>query len=303
MAKTKRLGGQWLLNAAKALASELKRRQTGTSLRIRSPARVYAMDTDGWRAVLGRLSRGKNSPRLEIWLDRFTGHTNRKLWACFSSDSTRQLTEITKRVSNRLVPIRTIGDSDVSDKGVFRLKSSLRRDEFQSPILENYEWNGYFGIYDHVRNSTAEISDHWLASVAGFFESVARTLPGAGVEQELYDTYPTFENRQLVGIHLKRERSRLLSVRCKIRDDYECQVCGLDFEDVYGELGREFAESHHLVPLSKLRGRVRSSVDDLITVCANCHRMLHRMKGERQDVSNLRRIIQRRKQRHVRKTA
>jgi predicted HNH restriction endonuclease len=66
------------------------------------------------------------------------------------------------------------------------------------------------------------------------------------------------------------------------------------FEKVYGkELGRDFAEAHHLVPLHKLKGVVKTSLDDLRTVCANCHRMLHRMDGKREDITKLRAIVKR----------
>jgi len=65
------------------------------------------------------------------------------------------------------------------------------------------------------------------------------------------------------------------------------------FEDAYGKLGREFAEAHHMIPLSQLRGQVRSRMEHLTAVCANCHRMLHRMDGKREDVRKLRLIVRR----------
>jgi predicted HNH restriction endonuclease len=59
-----------------------------------------------------------------------------------------------------------------------------------------------------------------------------------------------------------------------------CEVsgCGFDFFRTYGELGREFAECHHRVPLSLLAGVRETRLEDLAIVCANCHRMLHRGK-------------------------
>lgn len=58
-----------------------------------------------------------------------------------------------------------------------------------------------------------------------------------------------------------------------------CEVpgCGFDFETAYGELGRDFAEVHHLNPLknSPDEGRV-VTLSELAVVCANCHRMIHR---------------------------
>lgn len=48
-----------------------------------------------------------------------------------------------------------------------------------------------------------------------------------------------------------------------------------------------FAEAHHIVPLVQLDGAQSVSVDDLITVCANCHRMLHKLQGEPEDIEEL----------------
>lgn len=81
----------------------------------------------------------------------------------------------------------------------------------------------------------------------------------------------------------------------KIHDDYQCQVCGLRFVDVYGKLGEGFAEAHHRVPLHRLKGVVKTRMEDLATVCANCHRMLHKMDGKRGDVDKLRAILRPRK--------
>jgi HNH endonuclease len=33
------------------------------------------------------------------------------------------------------------------------------------------------------------------------------------------------------------------------------------------------AEAHHIVPLSQLRESVKTRLEDLATVCANCHRL------------------------------
>ena len=38
----------------------------------------------------------------------------------------------------------------------------------------------------------------------------------------------------------------------------------MTFEEIYGEFGKEFAEAHHIIPLSKLRGRVERSPDDSV---------------------------------------
>ncbi len=64
-----------------------------------------------------------------------------------------------------------------------------------------------------------------------------------------------------------------------------CEICGFDFFDTYGEIGAEFIEGHHIVPLSKIGKKYEATVADIALVCANCHRMLHR--GEERTVEDL----------------
>lgn len=62
-----------------------------------------------------------------------------------------------------------------------------------------------------------------------------------------------------------------------------CQVCGFDFAKTYGALGQNFAEVHHLNPLSERPPEewttaVRTNVTEVAVICSNCHRMIHRRK-------------------------
>lgn len=54
-----------------------------------------------------------------------------------------------------------------------------------------------------------------------------------------------------------------------------CEVCGFDFEQVYGPRGAGYVEIHQRDPLH-VTGPVETSLEDLAGICANCHRMIHR---------------------------
>ncbi|MDX3657238.1 HNH endonuclease [Streptomyces sp. ID05-26A] len=56
-----------------------------------------------------------------------------------------------------------------------------------------------------------------------------------------------------------------------------CEVCRFDFESFYGERGKGFAEVHHAVPLH-VTGPTSTRLTDLVVLCSNCHRMIHRGK-------------------------
>ncbi|WP_081702961.1 HNH endonuclease [Desulfuromonas sp. TF] len=54
-------------------------------------------------------------------------------------------------------------------------------------------------------------------------------------------------------------------------------ICGFNFEKSYGARGADFIEVHHIKPIHTYQQE--QHVDpktDLITVCSNCHRMIHR---------------------------
>ena len=60
-----------------------------------------------------------------------------------------------------------------------------------------------------------------------------------------------------------------------------CSICGFDFEKTYGEIGRGFIEVHHIKPLfSKEEEVTVDPKNDLICICSNCHRMIHRRKDK-----------------------
>ena len=55
-----------------------------------------------------------------------------------------------------------------------------------------------------------------------------------------------------------------------------CVVCGFNFEDYYGEVGKGYIHVHHLTPLSEISGEHDvNPVEDMRPICPNCHAMVH----------------------------
>ncbi|MFD6548232.1 HNH endonuclease [Streptomyces sp. NPDC058398] len=88
------------------------------------------------------------------------------------------------------------------------------------------------------------------------------------------------EGRLLVRRALVRERDPRLR-RLKIQQvrrrgqALRCEVCDFDFAHVYGPLGEDYIEVHHVTPLH-ISGPQETELSDLACLCANCHRMCHR---------------------------
>lgn len=87
------------------------------------------------------------------------------------------------------------------------------------------------------------------------------------------------------------ERRRDARIECLKKFGYLCQICGFDFEKIYGERGKEFIHVHHIVPLSEIKSEYQlKPLEDLIPVCPNCHAMLHR-KGNTISPKELKSIL------------
>jgi putative restriction endonuclease len=98
------------------------------------------------------------------------------------------------------------------------------------------------------------------------------------------------EGRANLRIHLRRERSRKLIEAFKATlSDPSCQACGMKFSEIYGELGAGYIEAHHKIPVASLDDDSKTRLSDLVALCANCHRMVH--KNDLMSVDDLARLI------------
>lgn len=145
-------------------------------------------------------------------------------------------------------------------------------DEYENDFYRGYHWN--CEVVKRVRN-IAEQEINWNEETE-HSESIGQT-----------------EGRRKVYYTTKYERNS------KNREDAirihgtKCMICGFDFEKKYGELGKGYIEVHHIKPLSELTEEIVINPEtDLICVCANCHRMLHRFKSYMVSVDELKQIVE-----------
>ena len=74
------------------------------------------------------------------------------------------------------------------------------------------------------------------------------------------------------------ERNAHARTACIKHHGFKCIVCGISFEEQYGEFGKGFIHVHHLKPLFLTNTEYQlDPVNDLCPVCPNCHAMLHRL--------------------------
>ena len=284
---------KFLRELAKAAQMELQRRHIGLPFRLKKKLKPIATNhSDGWTITLGTYAGYQC--RAEIWLDSFTAYTDRKIYYCLYSYKKEGLAKLAQVVYPHFGEHLSINlkDWDNNSKGR-RLAKKLAKYRFGHPIYEKYPENGeyLYGIYQYDSTGLQKNAlNRLVARSVDFFQTIAEAVSKKTPKQD-DEAYPDIENRQVVSRHIRRERKSHAVTLCKHRDNFICQVCGFDYSNAYGSLGDDFAEAHHKVPLSSNKKLRSTTIDDLITVCANCHRMLHRMAGNTQDINSLKKII------------
>ncbi|MGW8972769.1 HNH endonuclease [Streptomyces platensis] len=94
------------------------------------------------------------------------------------------------------------------------------------------------------------------------------------------DGATALEGRLLARWTLARERDpklrrRKIDSARRMGQPLECEVCDFHFGRFYGDLGKDYIEVHHVLPLH-VSGPRETKLEDLALLCSNCHRMCHR---------------------------
>lgn len=132
---------------------------------------------------------------------------------------------------------------------------------------------------DHLRNSKHDFSVviASLERTSGDYNSTNKETVDSEFEKTEYE-----EGKELLRLHKVRERDPQLIKYAKKRfkkshGELFCEACGINFEKVYGERGKDFIEGHHNKPVSEMKEGETTKVEDIGMLCSNCHRMIHRL--------------------------
>jgi hypothetical protein len=122
----------------------------------------------------------------------------------------------------------------------------------------------------------------WFEKDAGSGLWRFRTSPAAVISQpstlnEERADYEADEGHLVLHLHFERYRDRSLIANFKAGlTDPRCEACGMNFTEVYGDIGAGYIEAHHKTPISMLQEGTKTTIDDLAGLCANCHRIIHK---------------------------
>lgn len=110
-----------------------------------------------------------------------------------------------------------------------------------------------------------------------------------------YEDHTFVEGNRIVVYGTKYERNpKVRETFLKAQQKpFRCAACGFVFEQVYGSLGKDYIEVHHRMPLYV--NAVEQPVNpltDLVCLCSNCHRMIHRNRDRILTAEELKQLIE-----------
>lgn len=144
-----------------------------------------------------------------------------------------------------------------------------------------YNTSEFKEIYEHIMSYKLPHSDIFKVN-KGAYNIHDETFADVSYNEE-FKTY----------FNIHRDIDRDTKLIRKIKQDFLkkhhklfCEICHTNFELIYGEVGKEFIEIHHLIPLGYLKQLIDEGKDieyikqqqEYLMVCSNCHSMLHRNK-------------------------
>ena len=137
----------------------------------------------------------------------------------------------------------------------------------------------------------AALTPFFEFAVQYFSSEEKRLFPDELSEEAVKQLHEGTVKKINVNVYERNPEARRICIKkygCK------CQVCGMDFQKTYGELGKGFIHVHHIIPLHSIKSDyIINGETDLIPVCPNCHAMLHKsVDGEFMTVEELRKIVQ-----------
>jgi len=254
---------------------------------------IEESDTCGWYIDIFRFKKIKGRGSVQIWLDKFPNIERPILSVCFWSSDINRINKVANSslknfFDDHPYKIKKVGRGKV-------LERPLARKYFENYLVEPYPTK--FCTYYFIDEISYEekISPSFVRKITTKTKWLIRaTTEALKIDSISKGKKSILENGKIWQEHYRRERSKILADNVKIRDGFQCIVCDFNFTNKYGVYGNGFAEAHHIIALSKIKRKVKTTEDDLITVCSNCHRMLHRMEGRADDYKTLRKLVMKR---------
>lgn len=171
----------------------------------------------------------------------------------------------------------------VEGKKYSRTNNEFTTDFYLNTILNDYgqevlrkALNAVAQHIDYYEHSQS-ITMHKTRAIFDKFKYILDNFTDNYFPDEIQNSQEIFEGAQKQVTVNAYERNAKARQKCIEHYGSTCAVCAFDFEEAYGERGKDFIHVHHVVQLSSIGKTYKvDPVKDLRPVCPNCHAMLHR---------------------------
>lgn len=195
-------------------------------------------------------------------------------------DAARELTKM-RRLSINASELWDAKDHVIAKRGT---ASKMERREIPIPVLRALRFHSPTGTKPLKFSAPNQVDQQTLRGVRRLTEESADQLNDLLTEflrekssQETSTAIPYIEGASSPANSMRYERNPKARRACIREYGCKCFICGFNFTDRYGKIGKDFIEVHHRFPISNRGGKYTvDPVQDLIPVCPNCHAMLHR---------------------------
>ena len=161
-----------------------------------------------------------------------------------------------KKVGYLSFDLFSINDSDTAKQ--------IRDDYFNIDI--------YFGKNSRGNNMYSSAFDRYIE----FLEDISDTNIVYPDDIEDSSLFEGLKKQITVNTYERNSKARQ---ECIKHYGARCIICGFNFEEKYGEIGKGFIHVHHIKPLSEINEKYEiNPIEDLRPVCPNCHAMIHKRK-------------------------
>jgi Predicted restriction endonuclease len=172
-------------------------------------------------------------------------------------------------------------DWQVNAKGRKKLGFSQSLEHIEKVLYEGYN------LFTFSQTRRAKTTEGGAAKIKHFEREIVpkylTKIDGDwyATDEDQYSYTPDVEREYYEGEKRERlssyyERDPKARKACLDEYGYICRACDFNFEKIYGELGKNYIQVHHIKPLHKIGKRYKiDPINDLVPLCANCHVMIH----------------------------
>lgn len=193
-------------------------------------------------------------------------------------------------------------DEDKAKQGLLTNYVEIEFDSIINPNQNNYllkdtlelyfpemRWSQRASGVEIIDVNLNELEELWSTYSYGDIELVRYRIDLLAEEVINSDKYVEGSTKKIfVNAY---ERNKKARDKCLEIHGYNCSVCGINMEEIYGELAKEFIHVHHVKPLAVIDEEYEVNPEfDLVPICPNCHAVIHRRKPAI-SINELKRII------------